>query len=678
MVPEFGQLALIIALLLSLCLSVIPMVGSFNGKLVWMGASRSLVAGLFVFIATAYGILTYSFFVDDFSVSYVANHSNLSLPMYYKVTAVWGGHEGSLLLWMLMLSGWTFAVSLFSNKLPIDMLARVLSVMGMVSVGFLAFTIFTSNPFDRILPNVPANGSDLNPLLQDPGFIFHPPMLYMGYVGFSVVFAFAIAALISGRVDSAWARWARPWTNLAWCFLTIGIALGSWWAYYELGWGGWWFWDPVENASFMPWLVGTALIHSLAMTEKRGVFKNWTLLLAIFAFSLSLLGTFLVRSGLLVSVHSFAADPTRGLFILAFIGVVVLGSLLLYAKRAPSVQSEAGFSYLSREAFLLANSIIFIISMGIVLLGTLFPLIREIMGLAPISVGEPFFNFSFVKLMAIVAVLIGIGSLLNFKNTQLGKVKWVLLAPAIISIWLGTFIPGVIDGPYKISAAIAIALGSWVILAMLFNAWSKTRNAANTWAGLRRLPHSYWGMVLAHIGFGFCILGTTLNTIYSDQRDVRLEVGETLVSAGYEYELSWVTPVEGPNYQSLMAEVVVRKQGKELARLNPEQRFYANGQPMTEAAIDAGFMRDIYVALGNQIDENAWAIRIHFKPLVRWIWLGAIFMALGGFVAIMDKRYKIKQRLDEKLASKTENESKETELAGQAEGGDGDAGEVTA
>ncbi len=666
MVPEFGQLALIIALLLALCLSFFPMAGSFNGKLVWMGSSRSLVAGLFVFVATAFAILSYSFYVDDFSVAYVANHSQLQLPVYYKITAVWGGHEGSLLLWMLMLSGWTLAVSLFSNKLPIDMLARVLSVMGMIAVGFLSFTLFTSNPFARLLPNVPRDGGDLNPLLQDPGFIYHPPMLYMGYVGFSVVFAFAISALLSGRIDSTWARWARPWTNLAWCFLTVGIALGSWWAYYELGWGGWWFWDPVENASFMPWLVGTALIHSLAMTEKRGVFKNWTLLLAITAFSLSLLGTFLVRSGLLVSVHSFASNPDRGIFILVFLMIVIGSSLTLYAIRAPSVKSEAGFDLFSREAFLLANSIVFVVAMSIVLLGTLFPLIRELLNLSPISVGEPFFNFSFLKLMAFIAVIIGIGSMLNFKNTQLGKIKWVLIVPALISFWLGTFIPGLFEGPYKISAAISIMLGSWVILSMLANAWSKTRNAPSFWLGLGRLPRSYWGMLTAHIGFGICVLGATLNTIYSDQRDVRVEVGEAIIAAGYEYELAYVTQVKGPNYRSVLAEVVVRKAGKELARLKPEQRYYSNGQPMTEASIDAGFFRDIYVALGNKVDDNAWAIRIHFKPFVRWIWLGAIFMAIGGFVAITDKRYKIKKRLSEtEKVTTTVDEEKRIDKAGE-------------
>lgn len=659
MVPEFGQLALIIALLLALCLSFFPMAGTYNGKLVWMGAARSLVAGLFVFIVVAYAVLTYSFYINDFSVSYVASHSQLHLPWYYRVTAVWGGHEGSLLLWMLMLSGWTLAVSLFSNKLPIDMLARVLSIMGMVAVGFLLFTIFTSNPFSRLLPNVPHDGNDLNPLLQDPGFIIHPPMLYMGYVGFSVVFAFAIAALLSGRIDSAWARWARPWTNLAWAFLTIGIALGSWWAYYELGWGGWWFWDPVENASFMPWLVGTALIHSLAMTEKRGVFKNWTLLLAIFAFSLSLLGTFLVRSGLLTSVHSFASNPERGIFILIFLLLVVGSSLLIYALKAPSVKSEAGFDFLSREAFLLANSIIFIVAMGIVLLGTLFPLVRELMGLSPISVGEPFFNFSFVKLMALIAILVGIGSLLNFKSTNFAKIKWILIAPALISLWLGSFIPGIIDGPYKVSAAIAIALGSWVIFAMLFNAWSKTRNAPSFWSGLGRLPHSYWGMLVAHIGFAFALLGASLNTIYSDQRDVRLEVGEAVIAAGYEYELFQVYKIKGPNYRADAAEVVIRKNGKEVTRLNPEQRFYANGVPMTEASIDAGFFRDIYVALGDKVGDNAWAVRIHYKPLVRWIWLGAILMATGGLLAIMDKRYKIKKRLAE---SKVKDQSENTDV----------------
>jgi len=672
MIPEFGQLALIIAFLLSVCLAVIPLAGSYNGRLVWMSSARSLSVGLFVFIALAFAVLTWSFYTDDFSVSYVARHSNLLLPVQYKISAVWGGHEGSLLLWALILSGWTLAVSIFSVRLPLDVLARVLSVMGMISVGFLLFMIATSNPFDRVLPNIPSDGGDLNPLLQDPGLIFHPPILYMGYVGFSVVFAFSIAALLSGRLDAAWARWSRPWTNAAWAFLTLGIALGSWWAYYELGWGGWWFWDPVENASFMPWLVGTALIHSLAMTEKRGVFKNWTLLLAIFAFSLSLLGTFLVRSGVLTSVHAFASDPTRGVFILVFLGLVVGLSLTLFAVRAPVVKSTTGFDFLSREALLLANSILFVVCACFVLLGTLYPLIADALDMGKISVGEPWFNFFFVKLMAIVALLSGLGVMLNWKKTEFAKIRRWQMLPLVLSLWLGMFIPGVIDGDYSVAGAISITLGCWVIFSALFDLRRKTIHATSFVEGLGKLTPSYYGMVIAHIGFAVSLLGASLNTIYSDQRDVRLSLGEPLVAAGYEYELIDVTRTRGPNYLADVGDVIVRRNGNDVTRLRPQKRrYFSGGSVMTEAAIDAGFLRDIYVALGDELDNGDWAVRIHFKPMVRWIWGGALFMALGAALAVSDKRYKIRVRVEKKEKQKSngtehssQSEGSEKELAG--------------
>ncbi|SMF41009.1 cytochrome c-type biogenesis protein CcmF [Alteromonadaceae bacterium Bs31] len=661
MIPEFGQLSLIIAFLLAVCLSIIPMAGSYNGRLVWMASARSLTAGMFVFTALAFAILTWAFYTDDFSVKYVANHSNLVLPIQYKISAVWGGHEGSLLLWILILAGWSLAVSVLSRNLPLDVLARVLSVMGMVAVGFFLFIIFTSNPFDRILPNIPHDGGDLNPLLQDFGMIIHPPMLYMGYVGFSVVFAFAIAALLSGRLDSAWARWSRPWTNSAWCFLTIGLALGSWWAYYELGWGGWWFWDPVENAAFMPWLVGTGLIHTLAMTEKRGVFKNWTLLLAIFTFSLSLLGTFLVRSGVLTSVHAFASDPTRGVFILVFLAIVVGGSLSLFALRAQEVKSTSGFDLLSREAFLLANTIIFIVTANFVLLGTLYPLIADALGIGKISVGEPWFNTFFVKLMAVVAMLMGVGAMLNWKKTDYGRIKKWQIPPLLISIWLGSFLPGVFEGSYSVGAAIAITLGSWVLLASIWDVRRKISKSATAGAGLAKLSLSYYGMIVAHIGFGVCLLGTSLNTIYSDQRDVRLTIGEPLFAAGYEYELLDVTRTRGQNFFADVGDVIVRKKGKEITRLRPQKRqYFSGGNMMTEAAIDAGFFRDIYVALGDELDNGDWAVRIHFKPVVRWIWLGAIFMALGGAIAIADKRYRVRKKVTKQVHS--EGVEKATEV----------------
>ncbi|WP_086932387.1 heme lyase CcmF/NrfE family subunit [Agarilytica rhodophyticola] len=662
MIPEYGQLCLIFALLLSVCLAIVPLAGTYNGRVVWMSAARSLSAGVFVFVAIAFAILMWSFYVDDFSVRYVAGHSNTLLPTPYKLSAVWGGHEGSLLLWVLMLSGWTLAVSLFSKNLPIDMVARVLSVMGMIAVGFLLFTILTSNPFDRALPNVPPEGSDLNPLLQDFGLIIHPPMLYMGYVGFSVVFAFAIAALLSGRLDSAWARWCRPWTNLAWAFLTIGIALGSWWAYYELGWGGWWFWDPVENASFMPWLVGTALIHTLAMTEKRGSFKNWTLFLAIFTFSLSLLGTFIVRSGVLTSVHAFASDPERGVFILGFLLFVVGGSLVLFAFRAPAVKSTTGFKVLSRESFMLANTILMVVSVSLVLLGTLYPLLAEAIGAGKISVGVPFFNAFFSVFMSMVAVLVGTGIMLNWKKTDFQKIKKWQLIPLVISLWLGTTIPGFIDGPYSIGAAFSIFLGSWVMFASLIDVYRKTQNAATTTAGLTRLSASYYGMIIAHIGFAFTLLGASLNTIYSVQKDVRLTVGNTIEVGSMTYELADVRKERGPNYNANVGEIIVRKGDKTVVVLEPEKRNYlSGGNIMTEASIDAGFFRDVYVALGSQINNTDWEVRIHFKPLVRWIWLGAIFMAIGGIMAIADKRYK-KFREKQKIQQQEQHQNGSEEV----------------
>ncbi len=663
MIPEFGQLSLILAMLLTLCVTIIPLVGTYNGKIVWMAAARPLTLGVFVFVAIAFGLLSWSFYVDDFSVAYVANNSNTLLPTHYKFSAVWGGHEGSLLLWVFILSGWALAVSFFSKGLPLDMLARVLSVMGFVGIGFLLFLIFTSNPFDRILPNVPQEGGDLNPLLQDIGLIIHPPMLYMGYVGFSVAFAFAIAALLSGRLDSAWARWSRPWTNLAWAFMTIGIALGSWWAYYELGWGGWWFWDPVENASFMPWLVGTALIHSLVMTEKRGVFKNWTLLLAIFTFSLSLLGTFLVRSGVLTSVHAFASDPTRGIFILIFLSIVIGGSLILFALRAPVLKSVSGFSVLSREAFLLVNSILLVIAANIVLLGTLYPLITEALNAGKISVGEPYFNFFFIRLMIPVALLMGLGAMLNWRKTRFEKIQKWQIYPLLFSCWLGSFLPGVFDNGYSVAAAIAITAGTWVISASISDVVRKSRNAKTKLEGLKRLPRSYYGMIFAHIGFGLSFLGASLNTIYSDQRDVRLTIGQPIFAANYEYELADVSTYQGTNYTADRGTVIVRKGGDIVVQLQPEKRrYYSGGNMMTEAAIDAGFFRDIYISLGEKLNNNDWAVRIHYKPVVRWIWLGAIFMALGGGIAITDKRYKLRRRQSPNSDSPDSNKPKEKSI----------------
>ena len=561
-----------------------------------------------------------------------------------------GGHEGSLLLWALILSVWIFAVALFSRDLPLDMLARVLSVMGMIAIGFLLFMLLTSNPFERILPFPPIEGGDLNPLLQDPGLIFHPPMLYMGYVGFSVVFAFAIAALLSGCLDSAWARWSRPWTTVAWAFLTLGIALGSWWAYYELGWGGWWFWDPVENASLMPWLAGTALMHSLAVTEKRGAFKRWTLLLAIFTFSLSLLGTFLVRSGVLTSVHAFANDPERGAFILLFLLVVVGGSLLLYALRAPMVKSVVSFDWLSREFLLLLNNVVLVVMMLMVLLGTLYPLFADALNWGKLSVGPPYFNAFFVPLTVMLSLLIGLGPFLLWKKTRREVVKQWLKKPVLSSLIVAVLIPFFYGDSYSVSAAITWFAALWIVFTTLFGIQHKIRHADSIMAGLQRLTRSYYGMVIAHIGVAITVLGAGLNTIYSDQHDVRMTEGERVVSGRYEYHLVAVRTVQGPNYHAQQGEIDVYYQGQRVSQLFPQKRHYlSGGDVMTEAAIDSSFGGDIYVALGEFLgqtpdDKQAWAVRLHDKPFVTWIWLGSLGMALGGILAISDKRYRTRVR----------------------------------
>jgi cytochrome c-type biogenesis protein CcmF len=647
MFPEVGHVSLILSLCLYICLAVIPLVGvQFNSALL-MRSSRPLAFGGFTFALISFLCLVQAFLTDDFSVAYVANNSTTLLPDMYKVSAVWGGHEGSLLLWVLILATWTFAVSLFSRHLPLDILARVLAIMGFIGIGFLLFTLLTSNPFDRILPFAPAEGSDLNPLLQDFGLIIHPPMLYMGYVGFSVVFAFAIAALMSGRLDSAWARWSRPWTTVAWSFLTAGIALGSWWAYYELGWGGWWFWDPVENASFMPWLVGTALIHSLAVTEKRGVFKSWTILLAIFAFSLSLLGTFLVRSGVLTSVHAFANDPERGLFILIFLLLVVGGSLLLYAMRAPAVKSIASFDWLSRELFLLGNNVVLIVITLTVLLGTLYPLFSDALGWGKLSVGPPYFNAFFVPLMGVLCLLIGIGPLTLWKKTNREKLVNFLKRPLIASVTLGAVFPLVYGEEYSFFAALTVSTATWIVAALVVDIHQKVRNAKSLRSGLSRLTRSYYGMVIAHVGVAVIVLGACLNTIYSDQRDLRMEEGERLSLGRYEYHLVAIRPVNGPNYRAQQGQIDVYEDGELISSLLPEKRQYlSGGNIMTEAGIDSGILGDIYVALGESLGTNeegkaAWAVRLHDKPFVGWIWLGAFLMSLGGIVAISDKRYRL-------------------------------------
>lgn len=641
MLAEYGHFALILALILALLQSGIPLAGASMGNRLWMASARPLVIGQTVLVAFSFGCLVALFLNDDFSVRYVAANSNTLLPDYFKVSAVWGAHEGSLLLWALILAAWSFAVALFSQTLPKELVARVLAVMGLISVGFYLFMLFTSNPFERSLPFYPAEGADLNPLLQDVGLIFHPPMLYMGYVGFSVAFSFAVAALLAGRLDAAWARWTRPWTNMAWVFLTLGIALGSWWAYYELGWGGWWFWDPVENASFMPWLVGTALIHSLAVTEKRGVFRSWTLLLAIFAFSLSLLGTFLVRSGVLTSVHAFAADPERGVFILMFLALVVGGSLLLYALRGPSVKGVAHFTGVSREMFLLGNNILLISAMVIILLGTLYPLFADVLGWGKISVGPPYFNLFFVPLMLILAVFMAVAPVMRWKRNSLAGLRRFLTPPLLVSLLLGALSPLLFGADYSLIVAVTMVVAIWVLAVTLFDLWQKSGHSRSRWYGLVRLKGSYYGMVLAHFGVVICMVGAAVTTVYSIQRDVRMVPGDRVEMSGYQFEFVELRKVQGPNYIADQALVTVTRDGKWVNELKPEKRRYvASGQTMTEVGIDGNLWRDLYVALGEPLEGGAWAIRVHFKPFVRWIWLGALLISIGGLIAVLDKRYR--------------------------------------
>ena len=640
MIPELGHLSLIIAFVLAIGLTVVPFWGSIRGSVAAMNLAPSLSVGILVFTTTAFGLLAVSFLQDDFSVAVVAANSNSLLPPIFKFSALWGNHEGSLLLWVLILSSWMTAVAFLSRGLPLVMIARVLSVMGLIAVGFLAFSLLTSNPFERLLPNTPLDGSDLNPLLQDPGLIIHPPLLYMGYVGLSVPFAFAIAALIGGRLDASWARWSRPWTNVAWGFLTLGIMLGSWWAYYELGWGGWWFWDPVENASFMPWLMGTALVHSLAVTEKRGVFRSWTVLLAIFAFSLSLLGTFLVRSGVLTSVHAFAADPERGLFILVFLALVVGGSLLLYALRAPAVASRVAYEVVSRESLLMVNNLIFTVSATIVLLGTLFPLVMDALSLGKYSVGPPYFNAVFVPLMALLMPFMTFGPLARWRQDSPRRWLHELLVPAIAVAVLAPLLSTLLFD-FNLWVALAFLLAGWVILGVLKEAWYRLTVGAPGSLQWRRLSPSFIGMALAHMGFAAVVLGAVVVSQHSEEQDLRMAPGESAELGGYRFEMTRVSQQPGPNYVADQAVFLVTHGGELIATLTPEKRRYlASNQVMTEAAIDAGLLRDLYIALGEPIGEQAWAVRLQFKPMVRWLWIGALFIGIGALVTVLDRRYR--------------------------------------
>jgi len=651
MIPELGHFALTLTLGIACIQAFFPLVGTTRGNVTWIALARPAAQAQFVFMAISFSCLVYSFVTNDFSVAYVAQNSNSALPLGYRISAVWGGHEGSLLLWALILSMWMLAVSLFSRSLPELFVARVLSVMGLVSIGFLLFMLLTSNPFTRFWP-APQNGADLNPLLQDVGLIVHPPMLYMGYVGFSVAFGFAIAALLEGRLDAAWARWSRPWTTAAWVFLTIGIALGSWWAYYELGWGGWWFWDPVENASFMPWLVGTALIHSLAATEKRGVFKHWTILLAICAFSLSLLGTFLVRSGVLTSVHAFATDPARGVFILIYLAVVIGGSLTLYAWRAPGNLGGGSFKSISRETLILINNILLVVAMATILLGTLYPLLLDALGLGKLSVGPPYFNTVFVPLMVLVALFQVIGAFVHWKQDKAARITQHLRFAAIGSLFVGFVFVIMLADLTALKAAIGITMSAWIIFGAVAIIYNQVSKKQNPWLSLRKLSRSFCGMSLAHIGLGITIIGVTISSIYSTELHEKMFPGDSVELGNYTFNFVDVKNHDGPNYQAHVGEIHIFKKGKQIAELNPEKRVYhVRNMPMTEAAIDPGITRDLYVSMGEPLGDGAWSMRFYYKPFIRWIWMGAIFMALGGLLIITDKRYRRVPRVGKSISS---------------------------
>jgi len=638
MIPELGHFALILATIVALIQGVLPLTGTYlpsrSLQITLQSLARPMAILQFVLVALAFAALATSFLTNDFSVTYVVQHSNSLLPKPYQFAAVWGGHEGSLLLWVLMLALWSMAVALFSKSLPLDMVARVLSVLGLISVGFLLFILTTSSPFERLLPAA-LDGRDLNPLLQDPGLVIHPPMLYMGYVGLSVAFAFAVAALLSGRLDAAWARWSRPWTVIAWTFLTFGIGLGSWWAYYELGWGGWWFWDPVENASLMPWLVATALIHSLMVTEKRGSFKAWTVLLAIAAFSLSLLGTFLVRSGVLTSVHAFASDPKRGVFILLFLAVVVGSSLTLFAWRAPRVTLGGRMELVSRESFLLANSVLLVVATGAVLLGTIYPLIIDALNMGKLSVGPPYFNAVFVPLLVPTVFLMVPGTIARWREAKVSEIAYTLRFSGLASMVLAVGLPFVLGG-WSFGAMLGIFLGAWVGLGTLQQVVTRLRKPG-------RIGLSFWGQNIAHFGMAVLVVGVTGVNSYEVERDVRMHVNDVVTIAPYSFQLKSLGEVTGPNYKAVRADVEVKRGDEVIETLQPEKRrYFSSAMPMTEAGIDSGFMRDLYVSLGEPLDDarTEWSMRVYYKPFVPWLWGGILLMVLGGLLAALDRRYR--------------------------------------
>ncbi len=647
MIPELGQVALLIAFAVALILGTLPMIGAARGRADWMALARPAARAHALLVGVAFACLVASFVRNDFSVLYVANNSNTALPLFYRVAGVWGGHEGSLLLWLTMLAGWMLAVAQWSRRLPPPFVARVLGIMGLVSIGFILFMLTTSNPFDRLVP-VPLDGNDLNPLLQDPGMVSHPPMLYMGYVGFSVAFAFAVAALIEGKMDATWARWTRPWTTAAWSCLTIGIMLGSAWAYYELGWGGWWFWDPVENASFMPWLAGTALIHSLAVTEKRGAFKSWTVLLALLAFTLSLLGTFIVRSGVLSSVHAFATDPKRGAFILVFLGIVVGGALTLYAWRAPKVGLGARFSLVSRESMLLGNNMLFVVVCASVLLGTLYPLLLDALNQGKISVGAPYFEAVFLPLMVPVVLLMALGPLARWKEASLPSLFHRLRWAALASV-LGALITSWLAGKLSLGAMLGFLMAYWITAAIVVDIVERLKSDGGTQLGvfarMRQWPRSLTGMWLAHVGVAVFAFGVSMVRTYEVEEDLTMAIGSSATVGGYEFRFAGLHQLQGPNYEAIEADMPVTRNGSEVTVLHPQKRIYrVQRTPTTEAAIQPGLTRDLYVSLGESVQPNTWTLRVHVKPFVDWIWGGCLLMALGGIVAVSDRRYRQKAR----------------------------------
>jgi cytochrome c-type biogenesis protein CcmF len=652
MIPEVGVFALVLALLVAAVQAVLPLAGAHWGVAGWMRVARPAAALQCLFAWLAFACLVQAFLTGDFSVRYVAANSHSELPAVYRFAAVWGSHEGSMLLWQCLLSGWTLAVALCSRQLPPAYVARVLAVMGMISVGLLAFLLFLSNPFERLLPAA-AEGRDLNPLLQDPGMVLHPPLLYMGYVGFSVAFAFGIAALLSGELNAAWARWSRPWTLAAWSFLTLGILLGSAWAYYVLGWGGWWFWDPVENASFMPWLVGTALVHSLIVTDQRGAFRGWTVLLAITAFSLSLLGTFLVRSGVLTSVHAFAVDPGRGLYILCFMVAVVGGSLLLFGLRAPTVRGGGWFAALSRESLLLANNVLFSAAALAVLIGTLYPLLLDVLGGDKISVGPPYFQAVFVPLVVPALMLMGVGTMARFKRStlpELGRrLRWALAASGVSALLLAALLPRGGSTAWTPLSAFGLLLAAWCVCSTLAHAWQRLAGADDGGTGWRqhmaRQPRGWWGMLLAHLGIGVFVFGVTLANGFESRRELSLALNQAVSVGGFTFELQRLDRSAGPNYDAQRGHVAISQEGRPLTVLRPEKRQYrAQGMPLSQAAIDTGLTRDLFIALGEPVDARTWTVRIQVKPFMAWIWIGCALMAAGGLLALTDRRYRATAR----------------------------------